>query len=84
MKKDRDKRYIKNRRPISLLNVDTKILSEAVSNKLKTVLLTLIFSQQTAYVKNRYIGEIGRLIFDIIQISDFHAIHRTKLIVMSN
>ena len=26
-KKDRDKRYIKNWRPISLLNVDTKILS---------------------------------------------------------
>ena len=25
-KKDRDKRYIKNWRPISLLNVDTKIM----------------------------------------------------------
>ena len=65
-----------------MLNVDTKILSEAVSNKLKTVLLTLIFSQQTAYVKNRYIGEIGRLIFDIIQISDCFSI--TDFLVTMN
>ena len=68
-KKDRDKRYIKNWRPISLLNVDTKILSKVISNKLKTVLPTLIFSKQTADVKNRFIGESGRLISDIIEIS---------------
>ena len=68
-KKDRDKCYIKNWRPISLLNVDTKILPKAVSNKLKTVLPMLIFSQQTAYVKNRFIGESGRLISDIIEIN---------------
>ena len=36
-KKDRDKRYIKNWRPISLLIVDTKILYKAISNKLKAV-----------------------------------------------
>ena len=35
-KKDPDKRYVKNWRPISLLNVDTNILSKAISNKLKT------------------------------------------------
>ena len=47
---------------ISLLNVDTKILSKAISKKLKAVLPTLISSQQTAYVKYRFIGESGRLV----------------------
>ena len=68
-KKDRDKRFIQNWRPISLLNVDLKIISKALSEKLKKVLLDLISSQQTAYVKNRYIGECGRLISDIIEIA---------------
>ena len=68
-KKDRDKRFIQNWRPISLLNVDLKIISKALSEKLKKVLPDLISSQQTAYVKNRHIGESGRLISDIIEIS---------------
>ena len=51
-KKDRDKRFVKNWRPISLLNVDTKILSKSLAEKLKHVLPELISSNQTAYVKN--------------------------------
>ena len=34
----------------------------------------LIYSQQTTYVKNRYIGESGRLISDMIEISDSFSI----------
>ena len=60
-RKDKDTRFIQNRRPISLLNVDLKIISKALSVKLKKVLPNLISSQQTAYVKNRHIGESGRL-----------------------
>ena len=73
-KKDRDKRFIKNWRPISLLNVDSKIISKALSEKLKEVLPDLISSQQTAYVKNRHIGESGRLISDIIEITEIRNI----------
>ena len=66
-KKDIDKRFIQNWRPSSLLNVDLKIISKALYEKLKIFLTDLIPSQQTAYVKNRHIGESGRLIFDIIE-----------------
>ena len=34
-KKDRDKRYIKNLRPISLLSVDYTIMSKALATRLK-------------------------------------------------
>ena len=49
-KKDKDKRFIKNWRPISLLNVDYKIISKALASRLKKVLPNLISPQQTAYV----------------------------------
>ena len=69
-KKDRDKTKIKNWRPISLLNVDTKIISKAIASRLKEVLPNIIGSEQTAYVKNRFIGEGGRLISDILEVTD--------------
>ena len=53
-----------------MLNTDLKIFSKASAAKLKSVLPSLIASQQTAYAQNRYIGEAGRLIFDILDISD--------------
>ena len=53
-KKDRGKIYIKNWRPISLLNVDIRITSKPLSERLKNVLFGLISTQQTAYIKNRY------------------------------
>ena len=59
-KKDRDKRYIKNWRPISLLKIDTKIISKALTSKLKKVLPTIICSNQTAYVNKECISESGR------------------------
>ena len=37
-KRGKDKRYIRNWRPISLLNVDTKILSKALASRLKKVI----------------------------------------------
>ena len=43
-KKHKDKRFIKNWRPISLLDVDLKMILEALSEKLKEVLPDLIFS----------------------------------------
>ena len=51
-------------------NTDLKFFSKALAAKLKYVLRSLITLQQTAYVQNRCIGETGRLISDILDISD--------------
>ena len=65
---------MKSWRTISLLNVDSKIISKALSEKLKEVLLDLISSRQTAYAKNRHIRESGRLISDITEITEIRNI----------
>ena len=69
-KPNKDKRFISNWRPISLLNFDQKIISKALSTRLKNVLPSLIDPRQTAYVNGRFINESGRLISDIIEICD--------------
>ena len=68
-KKGRDKRLLRNWRPISLLNVDAKLLTKTLATKMKEVLPKLIKSDQTAYVANRFIGESARLISDILEIT---------------
>ena len=69
-KKGRDKRYIQNWRPISLLNVDVKLISKALAERLKNVLPEIISPNQNAYVKNRCISEGGRLISDLLEMSE--------------
>ena len=61
---------MKNWRPISLLNVDLKIISKAFASRLKLLLHFIIPLKQTAYVKKRFIGESGRLISDILSITN--------------
>ena len=58
-KKDGDKRFIKNQRLTSLLNVDLKTIPKALSGKLKNALPDLIFSQQAAYVKTDILVKVG-------------------------
>ena len=53
-KKDRDKRILKNWRPISLINVHVKIASKALALRARNVMHELVYSDQTAYVKDRY------------------------------
>ena len=67
-------RHLKNWRPISLINVDTKIASKCLASRVKKVLSSLIHSDKTAYVKDRYIGESVRLISDILEHTDSNEI----------
>lgn len=63
-----------NYRPISLLNVDLKILSYVLAQRLKNLLPKIINEDQTGYVKNRFIGFNLRQIQDIIDYADLYKI----------
>ena len=69
-KKDRDSRLIKNWRPISLMNVDTKIASKALVMRVKKIIYKFVYIDQTAYIKGRFIGESVRLIEDLLEYVD--------------
>ena len=61
------------------MQIDSKIISKAYSQKLKEVLPDLISLQQTTYIKNRNIGESTRLISDIIEIIEIRNIEGFQL-----
>ena len=69
-KNGKSKEYIKNWRPISLLNVVYKIGATCIANRLKSILSKLINDDQTGFVKNRFIGDNIRLIYDMIHYLD--------------
>ena len=75
-KNDKDNRFIKNWRLISLLNTDMKVISKVLSRRIKGVLPYLNCSNQTAHVKNKFINESGRVISDILEIGKTLALER--------
>ena len=56
-KKDKNPLLVKNWRPISLLNLDYKLIAKCIANRIKPVLSNIIHADQTGFLKNRYIGE---------------------------
>ena len=58
--------YLKNWRPISLLNVIYKLASSVIAARLKTVLHKLIHEDQKGFISGRFIGENIRQIYDIL------------------
>ena len=81
-KSNKDKRYVANWRPISLLNIDSKIISKSLATRLKNVLGKLIDARQTAYVNERFIGESGRLIDDVLKVCDMQKLSGYLLTVV--
>ena len=65
-----DRHNVKNWRPISLLNVDFKILSKTFAERIKCVLPEIIHTDQRGCIQGRFIGENIRLIEDIVQEKD--------------
>ena len=69
-KGDKSRHFLKNWRPISLLNTVYKIGSGVIANRIKKVLPTLINNDQTGFIAGKYIGENIRLLFDIMEYAE--------------
>lgn len=60
----------KNLRPISLIDFDYTIVTKVLANRVIGILPKLIDSDQTGYMKNRFIGENIRTISDLITLTN--------------
>lgn len=58
---------LSNWRPVTLLNVDCKIATKAIARRIEPLLPNLVHTDQTGFIKGRYIGENIRLIIDIME-----------------
>ena len=65
-KANKDTRYVKNLRPITLLNTDYKVIEKAVANKILPALEYIIQKDQRGFMKNRRISVNIRKMLDII------------------
>ena len=65
-KENKDRRYMSNWRPISLLNTDLKIASAAIANRFKQVLGGIMSDTQKGFMKDRFMGENTRLLYDLM------------------
>ncbi len=64
-KKDKNRLLMKNWRPITLLNTDYKLIAKILSSRLQNVLPNIINSDQSGYLKDRFIGDNIRLLEDL-------------------
>ena len=68
--KNGDNEDIANYRPISLTNVDYRILAFVLANRLQKVIGSIVNNDQTAYIKGRYMGYNIRLVSDVVEYYD--------------
>ena len=65
--KKNDLLLLKNWRPLTLLNVDYKILAKLIATRLKEALIHLINSDQTGFLEKRFIGHNITSLIEIIE-----------------
>ena len=60
------RQFLKNLRPITLLNMSYKIAQGCIANRTKRILPDIIHNDQTGFVSGRCISENTRLLYDVI------------------
>ena len=71
-KGDKDKKSLKNWRPITLLSTLYKLISSVINNRFRRVLPKIIHQDQKGFVDGRYMGEVTRTIYDAIDDAHTH------------
>ena len=79
-KTDKDKTFLKNWRPLTLLNSLYKLVSGCIAERIKPCLNSIIHSDQKGFVSDRYIGEAIRSTYDIIQWAKDN--HKTGILLL--
>ena len=69
-KGDKPRQFLKNWRPISLLNSSYKLASSCISDRLKKALPFIIHEEQKGFLSGRYIGENIRLMYDLLNFTE--------------
>ena len=69
-KKDLPRNELKNWRPLSLTNVDYKIVAKVIASRLKSVVPSIVNEDQCGYVKKRGAAQILRAIDDTMEFID--------------
>ena len=54
-KKGKDERFIKNWRPVSLLNIDYNIFTKTIASHVDTIISKIIHEDQSGFIKGRFI-----------------------------
>jgi len=65
-KKDKDPLFCTSYRPISLLNVDFKILSKVLAKRLESVIPDIISPDQTGFIQGRHSYSNLRKLFNVV------------------
>ena len=70
LKNGKDRLFLQNWRPISLLNVNYKILPKVISKRIKNVLPSIIHENQSGFVPGRKIEQAINIIQDIMNYTE--------------
>ena len=80
-KENKPKHFLKNWRPLTLLDIVYKMASGTIANRIKLVINKLISKDQTGFIKGRYIGENIRLIYDLMNYTEQNNIQGLLLLI---
>lgn len=67
LKKDKPPEECSSYRPISVLNIDLKILAKILASRLEAILPSIINNDQTGFIRGRYSSHNLRRLFNLIQ-----------------